>query len=350
MRLRRVTALVVCLCLWIPVAQSYAAPEDQDGSGDDDEFSGSGSGEDGTWIIEPEVTTLANPNTTKTAWFTDAPVGLPEHSVTQFVTFDNESEASGHITEAPLPHTTQITETQPYPVIIKSSGSQEDQKVETTTIGEVAQPVTTVPPAVKPPVVPTYEEEYTTTVYYEDDNGESSVIDQDEDETTVLVETVTTGAPDMETTPLLLTTTTLASNLADTEASGDAVESTTVFGSDVEEIIIPEKLDPNLEKPTMNDDFNFESEIPIKPRRKTELSGSDFARGGASDNDSLLERKEVLAGVIAGGVVGLAFAIMLVALMVYRMKKKDEGSYALDEHKHPNGGYQKPQKQEEFLA
>lgn len=46
-----------------------------------------------------------------------------------------------------------------------------------------------------------------------------------------------------------------------------------------------------------NDDFNFESEIPIKPRRKTELSGSDFARGGASDNDSLLERKEVLAGM-----------------------------------------------------
>lgn len=58
----------------------------------------------------------------------------------------------------------------------------------------------------------------------------------------------------------------------------------------------------------------------------------------------------VFTGVIAGGVVGLAFAIMLVALMVYRMKKKDEGSYSLDEHKHPNGGYQKPQKQEEFLA
>uniref|UniRef100_A0AAY4AJD2 Syndecan n=1 Tax=Denticeps clupeoides TaxID=299321 RepID=A0AAY4AJD2_9TELE len=54
--------------------------------------------------------------------------------------------------------------------------------------------------------------------------------------------------------------------------------------------------------------------------------------------------------VIAGGVVGLAFAVMLVALMVYRMKKKDEGSYALDEQKQPNGGYQKPHRQEEFLA
>ena len=56
------------------------------------------------------------------------------------------------------------------------------------------------------------------------------------------------------------------------------------------------------------------------------------------------------AGVIAGGIVGLAFAVMLVALMVYRMKKKDEGSYALDEHKPSNGGYQKAKRQEEFLA
>lgn len=58
----------------------------------------------------------------------------------------------------------------------------------------------------------------------------------------------------------------------------------------------------------------------------------------------------IFSGVIAGGVVGLAFAVMLVALMVYRMKKKDEGSYSLDEHKPSNGGYQKPQRQEEFLA
>ncbi|MBN3313736.1 SDC1 protein, partial [Atractosteus spatula] len=67
-------------------------------------------------------------------------------------------------------------------------------------------------------------------------------------------------------------------------------------------------------------------------------------------SEGLLENKEVLAGVIAGGIIGLAFAVLLVALMVYRMKKKDEGSYALDEQKHSNGGYQKPQKQEEFLA
>uniref|UniRef100_A0A8B9SEP7 Syndecan n=1 Tax=Apteryx owenii TaxID=8824 RepID=A0A8B9SEP7_APTOW len=55
-------------------------------------------------------------------------------------------------------------------------------------------------------------------------------------------------------------------------------------------------------------------------------------------------------GVIAGGVVGLVFAVFLVVFMLYRMKKKDEGSYSLDEPKQSNGGYQKPHKQEEFYA
>lgn len=55
-------------------------------------------------------------------------------------------------------------------------------------------------------------------------------------------------------------------------------------------------------------------------------------------------------GVIAGGLVGLVFAVFLVAFMLYRMKKKDEGSYSLDEPKQSNGGYQKPHKQEEFYA
>uniref|UniRef100_A0A8C4W135 Syndecan n=1 Tax=Gopherus evgoodei TaxID=1825980 RepID=A0A8C4W135_9SAUR len=54
--------------------------------------------------------------------------------------------------------------------------------------------------------------------------------------------------------------------------------------------------------------------------------------------------------VIAGGLVGLLFAVFLVGFMLYRMKKKDEGSYSLDEPKQSNGGYQKPQKQEEFYA
>ncbi|XP_062927179.1 syndecan-3-like [Mobula hypostoma] len=65
---------------------------------------------------------------------------------------------------------------------------------------------------------------------------------------------------------------------------------------------------------------------------------------------SILERRELLAGAVAGGLVGLMIAVLLIVVLVYRMKKKDEGSYTLDESKQPNGGYQKPQKQEEFYA
>ncbi|XP_036119435.1 syndecan-1 [Molossus molossus] len=74
-------------------------------------------------------------------------------------------------------------------------------------------------------------------------------------------------------------------------------------------------------------------------------------RGATGASQGLLDRKEVLGGVIAGGLVGLIFAVCLVGFMLYRMKKKDEGSYSLEEPKQANGGaYQKPIKQEEFYA
>ncbi|KFP96096.1 Syndecan-3, partial [Haliaeetus albicilla] len=65
---------------------------------------------------------------------------------------------------------------------------------------------------------------------------------------------------------------------------------------------------------------------------------------------NILERKEVLIAVIVGGVVGALFAAFLVMLLIYRMKKKDEGSYTLEEPKQANVPYQKPDKQEEFYA
>ena len=50
-------------------------------------------------------------------------------------------------------------------------------------------------------------------------------------------------------------------------------------------------------------------------------------------SDNLFKRTEVLAAVIAGGVIGFLFAIFLILLLVYRMRKKDEGSYDLGERK-----------------
>merc|ERR1719239_856658 len=46
-------------------------------------------------------------------------------------------------------------------------------------------------------------------------------------------------------------------------------------------------------------------------------------------NVSFFAQPGILAAVIGGAVVGLLCAILLVMFIVYRMRKKDEGSYAL---------------------
>ncbi|NXA37627.1 SDC1 protein, partial [Eudromia elegans] len=97
-------------------------------------------------------------------------------------------------------------------------------------------------------------------------------------------------------------------------------------------------------------DFILIKDEDLVPTQTSEVlpdSGRNAKAAGAS---GIMDRKEVLGGVIAGGVVGLVFAVFLVVFMLYRMKKKDEGSYSLDEPKQSNGGYQKPHKQEEFYA
>jgi integrin beta 5 len=70
----------------------------------------------------------------------------------------------------------------------------------------------------------------------------------------------------------------------------------------------------------------------------------DLEPQGASQG--LLNRKEVLVGVIAGGFLRLIFAVCLVGFMLYGMKKKEKGTHSLEEPKQA----QKPTKQEEFYA
>jgi len=63
---------------------------------------------------------------------------------------------------------------------------------------------------------------------------------------------------------------------------------------------------------------------------------------------SFFAQPGILAAVIGGAVVGLLCAILLVMFIVYRMRKKDEGSYALDEPKraHNANSYTKPPSRE----
>ncbi|NXE84300.1 SDC1 protein, partial [Cochlearius cochlearius] len=97
-------------------------------------------------------------------------------------------------------------------------------------------------------------------------------------------------------------------------------------------------------------DFILTKDEDFVPTQNSEVLADSGRNAKAAGASGIMDRKEVLGGVIAGGLVGLVFAVFLVAFMLYRMKKKDEGSYSLDEPKQSNGGYQKPHKQEEFYA
>lgn len=86
-------------------------------------------------------------------------------------------------------------------------------------------------------------------------------------------------------------------------------------------------------------------------------SGSDNVLiMNASDEDrttSFFAQPGILAAVIGGAVVGLLFAILVVMFIVYRMRKKDEGSYALDEPQKrspQNNSYTKNHNNREFYA
>jgi len=83
-------------------------------------------------------------------------------------------------------------------------------------------------------------------------------------------------------------------------------------------------------------------------------SDKDSNRGGGSSSSSntsttFFAKSGTMAAVIMGAVVGLLCAILCVMFVVYRMRKKDEGSYALDEPKRGSpsvNSYSKPPNRE----
>nr|XP_020464142.1 syndecan-2-like isoform X2 [Monopterus albus] len=81
-----------------------------------------------------------------------------------------------------------------------------------------------------------------------------------------------------------------------------------------------------------------DNEIVLKDDRGGRLYNMDSPEEVTSEN--IWERTEVLA-VIACGVFGFLSAVFLLILLTYRMKKKDEGSYALGDTKLSTTAYHK---------
>ena len=53
----------------------------------------------------------------------------------------------------------------------------------------------------------------------------------------------------------------------------------------------------------------------------------------------IIVKPGILAGIVGGAIIGILTAILLIMFIVYRMKKSDEGSYALEETKKPLNAY-----------
>ncbi|KAM9361882.1 syndecan-4 [Symphorus nematophorus] len=109
-------------------------------------------------------------------------------------------------------------------------------------------------------------------------------------------------------------------------------ESKTSAKPDVNDNKIPEVERPV--RPTVNEVeiIQNSNEIPLLRNGNEAESGEEHPSNvlmSHASEDSILNKTEVLAALIAGGAVGLMFAVLLILLLIYRMKKKDEGSYDL---------------------
>ncbi|XP_056270223.1 syndecan-2 [Pseudoliparis swirei] len=115
---------------------------------------------------------------------------------------------------------------------------------------------------------------------------------------------------------------------------------------------------PRVEEATVREKAKEKESTPRKPVRtealvpvtedmqRNQVTSTTSAPGSPQEpievrTENLFQRTEVLAAVIAGGVIGFLFAIFLILLLVYRMRKKDEGSYDLGERKASGSAYQK---------
>ncbi|CAH1775402.1 unnamed protein product, partial [Owenia fusiformis] len=104
----------------------------------------------------------------------------------------------------------------------------------------------------------------------------------------------------------------------------------------------------NIDTPTGETSTEVNNAIPVIPEEKTTKpeENPDFMEKKGDDVGAaavLIGSPGILAGIIGGAVVGLLCAVLLVMFIVYRMRKKDEGSYPLDEPKKttPSHSYQK---------
>ncbi|XP_071598106.1 syndecan-1 [Heliangelus exortis] len=304
-----VAVWLVALCFQAAVPQTTnlnLPPEDLDSSGDDDDaFSGSGAGpltdQSRTWRIpEPTNATLL---ATPTGFHEQPFPGIESQTEKEVIT---PSATSNVVTEEPV-------------VAVKDEisilASPDEKPTSDVVTATVRSPTTHFPSLVH--VTPS---EATGTIHEPEPKIPSSAVPDSKD---------------------------LPEPRATNHNEGDITATPTMTAP---KDVVPTQEEVSEDGSGDPGDFILTKDEDLVPTQNSEVLADSGRNAKAAGASGIMDRKEVLGGVIAGGLVGLVFAVFLVAFMLYRMKKKDEGSYSLDEPKQSNGGYQKPHKQEEFYA
>ncbi|XP_062326341.1 syndecan-4 isoform X2 [Osmerus eperlanus] len=103
--------------------------------------------------------------------------------------------------------------------------------------------------------------------------------------------------------------------------------------------------------PNIHENKIPELEVPFRPRPRPTVNDIDLVRNrnevlvraeppqqeehpsnvlmSHAGSEGLFNKTEILAAVIVGGAVTLLCAVLLIVFLIYRMRKKDEGSYDL---------------------
>lgn len=130
---------------------------------------------------------------------------------------------------------------------------------------------------------------------------------------------VTTKKPDIQ--PKQIEDTGDDSNGADSQ---DQEESQNYDDDNNEEIVTPE--------------INEQPTSTTQPSANQANEKSSYQSSG-SKLLLIITKPGIMAGIVGGAIIGVLTAILLIMFIVYRMRKKDEGSYALEETKKPLNAY-----------
>ncbi|XP_067316537.1 syndecan-4 [Pseudorasbora parva] len=117
----------------------------------------------------------------------------------------------------------------------------------------------------------------------------------------------------------------------DMSGSGSSEISTTIEDNHINNRI-PDLEGPIAPRPTIDERILVKKNEVLHEQPNGDDGHPSNVLMTVAEEESLFSNTEVLAAVIAGGAVGLIFAILLIVLLVHfvlRIKKKDEGSYDL---------------------